>query len=865
MPLSAGSRLGPYEILAPLGAGGMGEVWRGRDARLERDVAIKVLPADVAGDASRLKRFEREARAASALSHPNIVTIFDIGQTEGVSWIAMERVDGKTLRELLVSGALPTKRTLAIGAQAAAGLARAHEAGIVHRDLKPENVMVTEDGHVKILDFGLAKMGAIGSGGEEASQLPTETGTSPGVVLGTVGYMSPEQASGHALDFRSDQFALGSILYEMATGKRAFQKRTTIDTLSAILNEEPEPIAASSPQAPAPLRWIVERCLSKGPRDRYASTEDLARDLQSLRDHLSEASLPGIPITPVPARSRLRVAPAILAVAVLAALAAGFLAGRRTVRLDVPALSFHPLTFRRGTIGDARFAPDGQTIVYSAAWEGNPVQLFTTLPGAAESRPLGLPNAALRAISSRGEMAFLLRPVNVGGFQAGTLARAALAGGTPREVLDGVEYADWSPDGKELAIIRVVGTRRRLEYPPGKILYEVAASAKLAMPRFAPGGDKIAFIEAPDSTVTNGSVAVVDVSGRKKSLTRLFDRLFGLAWAPGGDEILFFAHLEGGAGASLYAVSPSAKLRLLHSSSAGLVLRDVSRDGRLLVDSIQARVGISGLPPGEQGERDLSWLEWSRAEDLSTDGRTLLFSEEGTGGGPNASVYIRRTDGSPAVRLGDGYAMALSSDGKWAITLPAEGSSYLVILPTGAGETRVVRYPGIQSILKVRCFQDNSRMLLLAKEEKRDVRLYVGDWEGKGLRPISPEGVRGLNFAVSQDGGLAAAVGPDGVPRLYSTTGGEPKSTAGLQTGDLPLRFTTDGQRLFVAQLLHASAVVYRVDLSSGRREVWKELKSNDPAGLSNSTAIQITPDGQTYAYTYLRFLDELLLIDGLR
>jgi Tol biopolymer transport system component len=864
MPLSAGSRLGPYEILAPLGAGGMGEVWRGRDARLERDVAIKVLPADVAGDASRLKRFEREARAASALSHPNIVTIFDIGQTEGVSWIAMERVDGRTLRELLVSGPLPVKRTLAIGAQVADGLARAHEAGIVHRDLKPENVMVTEDGHVKILDFGLAKVGTIGSGGEEASQLPTETGTSPGVVLGTVGYMSPEQASGHALDFRSDQFALGSILYEMATGKRAFQRKTTIDTLSAILNEEPEPIAASSPRAPAPLRWIVERCLSKGPRDRYASTEDLARDLQSLRDHLSEASLPGIPITPVPARSRLRVAPAMVTVAVLAALAAGFLAGRRTVRPDVPALSFHPLTFRRGTIGDARFAPDGHTIVYSAAWDGNPVELFTTLPGAAESRSLGLPSAGLRAISSQGEMAFLLRSFDAGGFQAGTLARAALAGGTPRELLEAVEYADWSPDGKELAIVRVVGTRRRLEYPPGKILYEVAASSKLAGPRFSPRGDRIALIEAPDSTVTNGSVAVVDLSGKKRVLTRLFDRLFAIAWAPGGDEILFFTHLEGGHGAGLYAVTTSGKLRLLHSSSAGLVLRDVSRDGRLLVDSIQGRFGISALAPEERTERDLSWLDWSRVEDLSADGRTILFSEEGAGGGPNASVYIRRTDGSPAVRLGEGYATALSSDGKWAITLPEDGS-HLVLLPTGTGEKRVIRYPGVQSILKVRSFPDDSRMLLLAKAEKRDLRLYVGDWEGKSLTPISPEGVRRLNFAVSPDGRLAAAVGPDGVPRLYSTTGEEPKAAAGLEAGDLPLRFTTDGRRLFVARLLLTSALIYRVDLSSGRHESWKELKSNDPAGLSISAAIQVSPDGQSYAYTYRRFLDELLLIDGLR
>src|ERR1700687_3487325 len=290
MALQMGSRLGPYEILSALGAGGMGEVYRARDTRLSRDVAIKVLPAVVASDSERLKRFEEEARSASALNHPSIVTIYDVGQTDGVSWIAMELVDGKTLRELLISGALAVKRLLQLATPVAEGLAKAHEAGIVHRDLKPENVMVTRDGLVKILDFGLAKLTSTGSGSGEGSNLTTMTGTSPGIVLGTVGYMSPEQASGEAIDFRSDQFSFGSILYEMATGKRAFQKKTPVDTLGAILNEEPQAIALISSQAPAPLRWIVERCMAKEPGGRFASTEDLARDLAGVRDHISEVS-----------------------------------------------------------------------------------------------------------------------------------------------------------------------------------------------------------------------------------------------------------------------------------------------------------------------------------------------------------------------------------------------------------------------------------------------------------------------------------------------------------------------------------------------------------------------------------------------
>ena len=281
----------------------MGEVYRARDTRLSREVALKVLPEEISGDRGRLSRFEKEARAASALNHPNIVTIYDMGSAGATFYIAMELVEGSTLRKLLVGGPLPVKKLLQVATQIADGLARAHEAGIVHRDLKPENVMVTKDGLVKILDFGLAKLSHAKSGSDEGFDLPSETQTSPGVVVGTASYMSPEQASGEAVDFRSDQFAFGSILYEMAAGKRAFQKKTGVDTLAAILNEEPEPIGAINPSAPAPLRWIVERCHAKEPEDRYAATRDLARELASLRDHLSETSASGASgVAPVPRR-----------------------------------------------------------------------------------------------------------------------------------------------------------------------------------------------------------------------------------------------------------------------------------------------------------------------------------------------------------------------------------------------------------------------------------------------------------------------------------------------------------------------------------------------------------------------------------
>ena len=294
LPLSPGTRIGHYEILDTIGAGGMGEVYRARDTRLLRDVALKVLPATVALDADRLNRFEREARAASALNHPNIVTIYDIGCVDAISYIAMELVTGRTLRDVLMDGPLPIRRFSAVAAQLADGLARAHDGGIVHRDLKPENVMITREGVAKILDFGLAKLAA----GQDISQMATVSETTPGLVQGTVGYMSPEQASGKTVDSRSDQFSLGAVLYEMATARHPFSRKTSAETLAAVIRDEPDPLQSLVPDFPRALRWVTERCLAKDPDDRYASTRDLARDLAQFRDHISEALQDTLVATP---------------------------------------------------------------------------------------------------------------------------------------------------------------------------------------------------------------------------------------------------------------------------------------------------------------------------------------------------------------------------------------------------------------------------------------------------------------------------------------------------------------------------------------------------------------------------------------
>jgi Tol biopolymer transport system component/predicted Ser/Thr protein kinase len=835
----------------------MGEVYRARDIRLGREVAIKVLPAEVSSDRERVRRFEKEARAASALNHPNVVTIYEVGQSDSRFYIAMELVSGKTLRELLTAGALPVRKQLSIAAQAAEGLAKAHAAGILHRDLKPENLMVTEDGLVKILDFGLAKLTDPATPEEQKTHAPTASiGTESGIVMGTVGYMSPEQAAALPMDFRSDQFSFGSVLYEMATGRQPFRRASVPQTLAAIIQEDPEPIGSLSPTTPAPLRWLVERCLAKEAKERYASTEDLARELRSLREHLSEVGTSEEVAVPSAVRRPVRVALAILAAAVVAALAIGLFLGKRLFRSATSVPSFQQLTFRRGTVEEARFAPDGQTIVYSAAWEGNPAELFSTRSGAIESRPLGIARASMRAISSTGEMAFIFGSVPAA--LAGTLARAPLAGGAPREVLENVEWAEWSPDGKTLAIVREVDQHCRLEYPPGSVLYEIPSTGRIWEPRFSPKGDRIAFIEFEDRTASRGTAVVVDVSGKRKTvISRPYTNFYGLAWSPDGKEVWFSGAGSEESHSSLYATSSSGKERHVYPSPLSLRLLDIARDGRLLVASSHFRAGISALVPGDIVERDLSWLDGSCVSALSDDGQTLLISET-----LGEAIYVRKIDGTAAKRLGDGFAYAVSPDGKWTVT-EAEGGG-VALLPTGVGEARTLAYPGIR-VFNACFFPDGQRLLLVGAKKGHGSCLYVGEWDGKTVRPISGEGINEYGLSVSPDGKFATGVVADRVPRLYDTADSTSRPVPGALPGDLPIRFSTDGGLLYVMQLRQRSVAIDRLNLGSGQRAPWRELGSGDPAGVTPSRCVQVTPDGRYYAYTYRRHLNELFVVDGLK
>jgi len=449
---SPGARLGPYEILSLLGAGGMGEVYRARDTRLGREVAIKVLPEEFARDPDRRRRFESEARSASAASDPHIVTVFDVNEESGVHYLACELVDGSDLRRLLDEGALPVRKALDLAEQIASGMAAAHEKGVVHRDLKPENILLTRSGLAKIADFGLARLTQ--SGGEPDAQLPASDGhqTTAGIVMGTIAYMSPEQARGESLDFRSDQFAFGSIVYEMLAGKTAFRRGSTAETVSAILREEPEPLATRAPGAPAPLRWIVERCLAKDQGERYASTHDLARDLRNLQARLSEASSVSAETGSFGApggaskKRRERVAWLLAASFFLALLASLFIASRRgreaprAIRFSI-APPEKSAFFRHPASNSLALSPDGSSLAFVAV-TGGKTSLWV--------RPLGAA-AAVRLKGTEAGVSPFWSPDGrwIGFFAQGKLQKIAAAGGPPQALCDIAfgNAATWGRDG----------------------------------------------------------------------------------------------------------------------------------------------------------------------------------------------------------------------------------------------------------------------------------------------------------------------------------------------------------------------------------------------------------------------------------
>src|SRR5579859_989484 len=855
-----GKSLRSYRIESKLGAGGMGVVYKAVDTRLGRTAAIKILSTG-ALNPERERRFAQEAKAASSLNHPNIVTIYDIDTQEidskPVQYIAMEFVAGDTLDHLIGSKGLRIREVLKYAVQIADALAAAHAAGIVHRDLKPSNVIVTQQGVVKILDFGLAKLSESEQADAYAETMHGQGSplTEEGTILGTVAYMSPEQADGKIVDSRSDVFSFGSVLYEMATGRRAFQGGSKLSSLSAVLYKDPQPASQASTETPPELDRIISRCLKKDPDRRWQTMADVKVALEELRDEMDSSHFAvAAPLVTAPPRSathpRLWAGAGILA-GVLLGLALGATYAQKFIGHPEPP-SFQRLTFRRGDVTSAKFAP-GNNVVYSAEWDGAPSTLFSAQPGNREARPLALPSARVLAISQQGEMAILLGEDDVG-----TLARVSFAGGAPRQVLEGVSGADWGPDGESLAVVRTVGGKFRLEYPVGTVLYESDRRPQ-QMPRVSADGTLVAFFDY-DAEVGDYSLCIVGPSRPRQVLSRGWRQIGALNWSPDNHEI-WFSGGQPGNDPALYAVTLSGAQRLVSQTGGMIVMQDVARDGRVLLSTVNSRLGILYTPQNGAGQRDLAWLDASLMYDLSNDGKAIVFAELSSGQGRNSALYLRNTDGSSAIRLGDGHRPALSPDGKWVVCIHHEGErSSLMLLPTGPGETQFPKIEGIH-FDGVEWFPDNKRILFTGNEVGRPTRTWMYDLEGKRATPLTPEGTRGTR--VSPDGNWFVTVDPHKL-LLSPVAGGDSKPAIDLQPGESVVRWSGDGRYLFLQQREPTSIKITRLEIASRHKEPWLVVKVPEP-GANFFGPLALSADGKACAVTFQRDLANLFLVRGLK
>jgi eukaryotic-like serine/threonine-protein kinase len=677
--LNPGTSLGPYEVLSPLGSGGMGAVYRARDTKLGREVAVKVLPPAIAADEEKRKRFEREARSASALNHPNIVTIHDFGNADRTAYMVMELVDGRTLREMIGRRPMALRTLLKVAAQVADGLAQAHAAGIVHRDLKPENVMVTRDGLVKLMDFGLAKY----DGGLERPPLDgrpiEELPTQPGLVLGTANYMSPEQASGAVVDFRSDQFSFGLVLYEMVTGRRAFERSTAVETLSAIIREDPPPVGALSEGVPVPLRWAIERCLAKDPADRYASTWDLARDLRSLRDHVGDSTSGEAPLATMPARRPVSSRPVLLAGVLGGALAGAVLTflATRPRPVEPPRLTY---VTHSGHDSSPAASPDGRTIAFSSARDGRPRIWLKDLAGGGEAALTAGPDDFPR-FSPDGSMVLFSR--TEGGRVS--LYRSTVVGGEVRKVLDDVVDGDWSPDGRQIAFVRGVsegGARYAIVGVAGwdgSGAREIARfeNRRVAHPRFSPDGRTLAVRAGGASGGVASAIALVGLDGSQRLLPApagALGQLSAAAWVDGGDALVYslastVVAATTGSTSQVIRQGRDGRTRTLLWSPTSSVVIDVAGPGRIVLDARSPRESLREVAlaagPAERGR----WLARGNSTDrqpvYSPDGRWVLFSSNRAG---NLDLWtvsvetgeVRRLTDHPA----DDWDPAYTADGR---------------------------------------------------------------------------------------------------------------------------------------------------------------------------------------------------------
>ncbi|HYJ33665.1 MAG TPA: protein kinase [Candidatus Binatia bacterium] len=847
MTLVSGTRLGPYEVIAPLGAGGMGEVYRARDTRLGREVAIKILPHRGPASAEERARFRREAKTISSLNHPHICVLHDIGQEGDTDYLVMELIEGETLARRIAKGPLPTAEVLRIGAQIADALDRAHRAGVVHRDLKPGNVMLTKSG-AKLMDFGLAR--EFTPTGRDPEVTVTERGVDPdgsitkkGMIVGTFQYMSPEQLEGKRADGRSDIWALGCVLYEMATGKRAFEGSTPVSVISAIMRDEPRRISDLVPLTPPAFERSVRQCLDKDPDGRWQSAADLRRELLWVLEAGSQA---GIGAPPAARRRRRQQVVWAVALSLTLLIASSAVVAIRAMKSRTDQPLFTKLTFTPMTIQRAAFAPDMRTIVFSASTQGNIPQIYVLRPESPEPQPLSEPGMHFLSVSSRGELAILTgaRLLDRRAY-IGTLARMPLGGGAPREILTDVTEADWTPDGTALAVIRVLndnsgrseGNYEQLEFPIGHVI----AKGRFSYLTFSPDGDRLAYFEGPSRWSGEGALMVVDRRGREKALLNEYRDEEGLAWAPDGKELFFSVNSSGDH--AIYAVSLAGARRIALRSAGGLTIHDIAPNGRWLATQEDVRCDVMVHRPEWPTDRSLTWLDYSSDGKLSGDGRKVAFSEESSEDSLS-SVCLRNVEGGSVVRLGEGRPMDLSADGKWVIT---GGAGKIMLQPTGAGEPRELKAGEKELTVYARFNRGGDSLTLATLLPGQDRRNhYFQSLAGGELRKLTTD-LPPVLFGVSRDGNrLLCRKGQ----RLFMVPrqGGPWRELASLGPEENPYHWSADEQSVMVCKR-GIPLRVERMNLETGRRTLFAEISPPNLTGLESVFLTDISADDRSYAY----------------
>lgn len=820
MTLKAGTRLGRYEVIECLGQGGMGEVYRANDDRLRRHVALKVLRGDDPVSPEIRRRLAREAEMLARVNHPNICTLYDFETANGLDFLVMEYLQGQSLAHLLATHRIPMHVAVRYAIDIGEGLAAAHRLGLVHRDLKPSNVFVTKGG-TKLLDFGIALWRSPVQNAPSNALTPW-TPTPDGVVLGTPAYMAPEVLRGERPDQKSDLFSYGALLFEMITGQPAFRGSSWAEIVTDVLTRELPALRTVMPDVPAALEQLVADCLRKETHERWESAHDAALMLRAVHDGHGGAVGTGIR----------------------------------------PHSTIHRLTFQRGTIYSARFSPEAANVLYSAAWNGLPIDLFLTRRDSPESRPFGLRDANLLSVSSSGNLALALDVQFKGLARSGVLAQVAFAGAQPRRLSSDVVAADWLRDPERLFIVRRRGARCQLEWPIGKVRYETEALISHA--RVSQDGRLVAFVHHPHAFDHGGAVAVMEEGGSPRLVSDGWSSIWGLAWSPDGREVWFTASKEG-SNRSLRAASLAGEERILAEMTGSLTLHDVAPNGDVLVSEDIVRTGVVFKTDDGSVQRDMTWLDATFPRDLSNDGTLLLFDETGDGGGPAYSSYVRATTGAPAVRLGNGFAHSLSPDKQYAITVSRSLRGGLLVIPLGPGDPMTLQHANLDEYQWSKWLPDGRRIVVNAIERGSGPRLFVHDLGSGEITAISRTNVLGP-AAVAPDG--QRVLGIDAVDRstwIFAVDGRQPSlCIPDITPDDLAFQWSVDGHAVYLRRRGGELPLrVMRMDLSSGQRDVWREVTIADPAGVHAISDMVLTPDGRNYVIAYSRILSDLFVVTG--